>query len=68
MALATAVCTACALLLIQPKRRSIAQSLDVDATRQAPLHGSTDQLGSKKGGDGHLVFQTKAAVQFVAPK
>jgi hypothetical protein len=32
-----------------PFCRYIAQSLDVDASRQAPLHGSTDQLGSKKG-------------------
>ena len=51
------------LLRIQPKcfelptpfRWSIAQPLDVDASRQAALHGSADQLGSKKGQrDGHV--------------
>ena len=44
------------LLRIQPKRfelptpfrRSIAQPLDVDASRQATLDGGADQLGSKK--------------------
>jgi len=49
----------CALSLqIQPKRFelptpfrwSIAQPFDVDASRQAALHGRADQPGSKKGG------------------
>jgi hypothetical protein len=31
-----------------PFRPSIAQLLDVDATRQAAFHGSADQLGSKE--------------------
>jgi hypothetical protein len=37
-----------------PFRRSIAQSLDVDASRQAALDSSADQIGSKEGErDGH---------------
>ena len=58
-----------ALLRIQPKRfelptqfrRSIAQPLDVDATRQAAFHGSADQLGSKEGERDGDVDMTDAA-------
>ena len=35
--------------LLAPFRRSIEQWLDVDASREPALHGSTDQLGSKEG-------------------
>ena len=42
-------------VLPAPFRRSIAQPFDVDASRQAPFHGSADQLGSNEGeGDGHV--------------
>ena len=38
-----------------PFRRSIAQSLDVDASRQTALDSGADQLGSKEGErDGHV--------------
>jgi hypothetical protein len=59
------------LLRIQPKRfelptpfrRSIAQSRDVDASRQAALHGSADQLGSKKGErDSHVDMPDAASL------
>jgi hypothetical protein len=59
------------LLRIQPERfelptpfrRSIAQPLDIDAPRQAALHGSADQLGSKKGErDGHVDMTDAASL------
>jgi hypothetical protein len=61
----------CALSLrIQPKRFelptpfrwSIAQPFDVDASRQAALHGRADQLGSKKGERDSHVDMTDAAL------
>jgi hypothetical protein len=61
----------CALSLrIQPKRFelptpfrwSIAQPFDVDASRQAALHGRADQLGSKKGERDSQVDMTDAAL------
>jgi hypothetical protein len=57
------------LLRVQPKRfelptpfrRSVAQTRDVDASRQATLHSSADQLGSKKGERDRHVDMTDAA-------
>jgi hypothetical protein len=63
------------LLRVQPKRlelptpfrRSIAQPLDIDAPRQAALHGSADQLGSKKGErDGHVDMMDAASLADLA--
>ena len=71
-ALGTAVFFGRALLLrVQPKRfelstpfrRSVAQSLNVDASRQATFHRSADQLGSKKGErDGHVDMTDAASL------
>src|SRR6516164_8716382 len=49
--------------LLAPFRWSIAQPLDVDASRQAALHGSADQLASKKGErDGHVDMTNAASL------
>ena len=64
------------MLRIQPKRfelptpfrRSIAQPLDIDASRQAALDGSADQLGSKKGErDGHVDVTDMLLKIFTSP-
>jgi len=71
-ALATAAFLGRALLLrIQtqrfelptPFRRSVTQSLDVDASREATFHRSADQLGRKKGKrDGHVDMTDAASL------
>jgi len=71
-ALVTAVFLGRALLLrIQPKcfelpipfRRSITQPFDVDASGQAALDGSANQLGSKKSErDGHIDMTDAASL------
>ena len=46
-----------------PFRGSIAQPFNVDASRQAALHGSAGQLGSKKGErDGHVDMTDAASL------
>jgi hypothetical protein len=77
-ALATAFFLGRALLLrIQPQRfelptpfrRSVTQSLDVDASREATFHRSADQLGRKKGErDGHVDMRCIARAMLFAKR